>query len=354
MFGIICVGLISFQTEEAESMTDDEIKMIETRQKFFGEEYVDEHTGEVNPAQVIFSWVGVSNFAVAVNGHVILLDAWIPGGEEFEYVPATPDELAALQPEAIFIGHAHFDHADHAAEIIEKTGAILVGTTGHCDQIKKDAQVEEDINCLEAMPNDAEPGTLQKLNFLEGVKVTAISHVHSSLKLPDKEDPSAPLFPKKNRQSEAPNGNLADILGSIGEDEEGTLMYQFQVGEFVFTWNDSAGPIKEEAPDLTEVLASLPETDVQLGAIMGFNQYTNGLRDPRMYIEAVKPQVFVPTHHDNWAPPITTTADNYKEALEKEMDNLTDVVPELIFLSDPEDYVNPKLLTFHIFEERWQ
>ena len=354
MFGLLSVGFVSTQIEGVESMSDEEREMIEARQKFFGKQYVDENTGKISPDQVIFSWVGVSNFAVAINGRVILLDAWIPGGEESNYIPATPDELAALQPEAIFIGHAHFDHVNHAAEIIEKSGATLIGTSGHCEQVKKEAEKEEAINCIEAIQKDASPGSVQKLKFLEGVKITAISHVHSAIKLPDINDDLSPLFPKKDRASDAPKGDMKKLLASIGEDEGGAIMYQFQVGDFTFTWNDSAGPIKEEAPDLTGILASLSETDVQLGAIMGFNQYTNGLRDPRMYIEALKPKVFVPTHHDNWSPPITTTAGNYRDALEKELDNLSGSIPELIFLADPDDYVKPERLTFNILDEKWQ
>jgi len=348
------VGFVGIQIEEVESKSDEEMQMIEARQKFFGEQYVDEDTGKISPDRVVFSWVGVSNFAVALNGQVILLDAWIPGEEKSDYVPATPEELAALQPEAIFIGHAHFDHTAHAAEIIEKTGATLVGTSAHCEQVKQDAENEVAVNCIEAIQGEANPGSVHKLKFLEGVKITAISHVHSSLKLPDTDDPSTALFPKKDRNSEAPKGDIKELLASVGEDEGGAIMYQFQVGEFTFTWNDSAGPIKEEAPGLTDILASLTETDVQLGAIMGFNQYTNGLRDPRMYIEALNPKVFVPTHHDNWSPPITTTAENYREALEKELNNLSGNIPELLFLSDPDDYVKPERLTFNILDEKWQ
>ena len=42
------------------------------------------------------------------------------------------DELAALSPEAIFIGHAHFDHAADATPIALASGATLVGTAEQC------------------------------------------------------------------------------------------------------------------------------------------------------------------------------------------------------------------------------
>ena len=88
---------------------------------------------------------------------------------------------------------------------------------------------------------------------------------------------------------------------------------------------------------------------------MGFNQYTNGLRDPRMYIEALQPKVFIPTHHDNWAPPITTRGEQYKGYLQKELELLGEKErPEFLFISDPHDYVHSEALTFDINDERWR
>ena len=351
----IAVIFIYFKPEikEPEKVEAKGPGMIETRQKFFGAEHVDPATGEIDKDMVILSWVGVSNFAAAINGHVILLDSWIPGGDESDYVPATVGELIALDPKAIFIGHAHFDHVDHAAPILEQTGAVLVGTPGHCQAVKEKAEREEKIDCLYAAGEEAQPGEMFQLNFLDGVSIRALAHIHSAAKVPDLADPSRGIFPEKELTGKAPKGNLAKLIGAVGEDGGGTMMYQFQVGDFTLAWNDSAGPLKEEAPELLDSMASLPQTDVQAGAIMGFNQYTNGLRDPRMYIEALQPQVFIPTHHDNWAPPITTRGGQYKGYLQKELELLAEKErPELLFISDPHDYVNP--LTFDIHDARWR
>lgn len=150
-------------------------------------------------------------------------------------------------------------------------------------------------------------------------------------------------------------GELSNFLRSALTDEEGgVLLYQFQVGEFSLIWNDSSGPIKEEAPELLEVFNTLPKTDVQVGAIMGYNQYTNGLREPKMYMEAIKPKGFIPSHHDNWAPPITTKAVNYFEPLTEELMRIpTENSPELRFIKDPEDYIQPEKLTFDINDRKW-
>ena len=361
VFSLFIISLAAFLlvliigVEEPQAVEDESSSMVEARQKFFGEDNVDPMTGDITKDKVILSWIGVSNFAAAINGHVVLLDSWIPGEGESDYVPATVEELIALNPEAIFIGHAHYDHSDNAAAIIEQTGAVLVGTPEHCNIVKEDAENAELITCLQAVGEGAQPGEMNKLDFLEGVQITALSHVHSAAKLPDSKNQSHGIFPKKDRNSDAPKGDLPKLLGAIGEDEGGTMLYQFKVEDFVLTWNDSAGPIKEEAPELGNVMTTLPQTDVQVGAIMGFNQYFNGLRDPRMYLEALKPKLFVPTHHDNWAPPITTTAENYEDYLQKELELMAEEErPELLFISDPEDYVNPEVLTFDIHDAKWK
>ena len=70
----------------------------------------------MNPEVVKVWWVGVSSFIVSMKGHLFLLDAWEIVGAHANYVPIRREELAAIKPEAIFIGHGHFDHAASAGD----------------------------------------------------------------------------------------------------------------------------------------------------------------------------------------------------------------------------------------------
>src|SRR5688572_6067286 len=58
----------------------DEAHMVALRQKYFGASNVDPRTGAVRRDKVVMSWFGVTNFAMAIRGHVVLLDAWVPRG----------------------------------------------------------------------------------------------------------------------------------------------------------------------------------------------------------------------------------------------------------------------------------
>src|SRR5882724_5303128 len=99
---------------------------IAARQKFLGLDNVDPRTGAVRSDRVILSWVGVSSFVAAFKGHVVILDAYVARAGGFasapwpgiRYVGATVEELAAVKPELILFGHAHFDHAGDLPQVV--------------------------------------------------------------------------------------------------------------------------------------------------------------------------------------------------------------------------------------------
>lgn len=333
--------------------------MVAARRAAFGAANVADD-GSVRADRVILSWFGVTNFAAAIGGHVVLLDAWVPRGEYSGYIPASPASLAALKPEYIFAGHSHFDHLADGAQIIASSGATLVGTPEQCQQVRRQAAASQ-VNCILAVDPGAPFGATRELAAALGwgnVGVTVVKHVHSAGRQPHPEDPHTPAAPPPDfgavvEHMPAPQDTV-HLASHLGDAENGTVLYQFRVGAFSLLWHDSSGPLSDDAPNVFDVLRSLPPTDVQVGAIMGFNQITNGLRDPRMYIEAIAPKVFVPSHHDNWAPPVSTRAENYRPILVEELERIPAAArPELRFIADPQDYMRPDALTFDITDPRW-
>jgi glyoxylase-like metal-dependent hydrolase (beta-lactamase superfamily II) len=113
---------------------------IAARQKIFGLDNVDPKSGEVRDDQVIFSWLTNATFAAAVKGHVLLLDTFVT---RLEVTPGrTPfviQDLVDLDPDYLFLGHGHFDHADNAAYIAAKTGAVIFASPETCDNMAIDA-----------------------------------------------------------------------------------------------------------------------------------------------------------------------------------------------------------------------
>jgi hypothetical protein len=114
--------------------------------------------------------------------------------------------------------------------------------------------------------------------------------------------------------------------------EGGVLLYQFRVPGLCLVWHDSTGPLTERASHVFDVL-----------------QISNGLRDPRTYLEALSSGLFVPSHHDNWLPGLTATAATYDAPLRAELDKIPAARrPELHALHDPADYIRPQRLTFSL------
>ena len=331
-------------------------ELVKARQHFFGAENVNPITGRVNPDKAILSWFGVSSLAAALRGRVVLLDTYITLREDHpSYVPTTLAELIALAPEAIFIGHGHFDHADTAGVIASRTGAIIVGTPEHCAQARADAR-DPAIRCVEAVSANSAPGAeVNELAVLKpDVCITAFKHLHSAATAPDLTHPLNPvvIVPDPGTLLLHPPGPGPSDGGTTAGNEGFSMFYQFRMDDFALVHHDTVGPLKENAPHVFDIMRALPPTDVQAGAIAGFNVFTNGLRDPAMYIDAVEPRIFVPLHHDFPAAP--STSDDWKAAMERELVTLpAGKRPELRWLFDPYDYLRPGLLTFDIKAPYW-
>jgi hypothetical protein len=325
---------------------------LEARNRFFGAANVDQATGEPRRDRVVVSWFGVTQFAAAIDGRVVLLDAWVPRGPRSGYVPTTPDEVARLAPERIYLGHAHFDHAADLPAIAKATGALVVGTPEHCDQLhaEQDRVGDPRSRCDAVVPRDAAYGVRNEIAPLGRAEVTVVRNLHSDAKPPDPGDsggPHAPVLPFPTPQTLLENPPDEEALRHLAEnadgaDEGGSLLFQFRVGGFGLTWNDSAGPLKEDGQELVRALRALPPTTVQLGAIQSLNQGNNGFRDPRHYIEALRPRIFVPTHHDDYLVGVSSKAETQEAAFRAELERLPpDQRPELRYIRDPDDYLRP-------------
>ncbi|WP_067571589.1 MBL fold metallo-hydrolase [Nocardia acidivorans] len=323
---------------------------IAARQRFFGVDAVNAETGSVRSDQVILSWFGCASFAVALGGSVFLLDAWVPRGATSGYVPTTPAEVAALRPAAIFIGHGHFDHAADAGPIAQASGAVVHGTAEHCATAREQVGGEPEFACVELGSSTSLPGDRYEFELESGISITAVRHIHSARTAryegADACDPVKPLPALRDLRSYPPTlTDTAHLLRRLTDPEGGVLLYQFRTETFTLTWHDSSGPLLDKAPRVLETLRALPESDVHIGAVQGYNQFTNGLRDPRTYITALRPKVFVPNHHDNWLPLITARGEAFRAPLEAELARLPKA-PTLRMVLDPADYIAPGRLSF--------
>jgi L-ascorbate metabolism protein UlaG (beta-lactamase superfamily) len=340
--GLCLVSAVTFGQKKENSA------LVAARQKFFGYENVDPNTGAVTKEKVLFSWLTNTTYAVSVRGRVILLDTF---ATRLEVTPGRTNfvikDVVDLKPEALFLGHGHFDHADNAAYIAAKTGAEIFASEETCavmrfdlERMKNDALIQGDpetridsaarFDCTDVTTTGSVPGTqLVRVRVLEPEAcVLAFRHLHSVLVPRDPDiavnpvfvtvDPrDATLFPAGIRLT--PSNPLQpgqmDLRTGVGFGPNPggpvSLFFHFILRDdphFTFAWQNSAGALKEgrgngwngtpqDGDRLVQLMRGLPHTDVHLAPVSTANFNNNGLRDTVMYQQALKPRIFIPGHH---------------------------------------------------------
>jgi hypothetical protein len=191
-FTIAAAGLLlSSLTEPGIAKSHSSAAVTAARQKIFGLENVDPKSGEVREDRVVFSWLTNASFAAAVKGHVLLLDTFVTRLEvQPGRTPLVIQDLVDLDPDYIFIGHGHFDHADNAAYIAQQTGAIIFASPETCDNMAIDAQNNfnnhytsvKTVTCRPLTSRGSLPGAeIVSINDLEPeLNIKVFKHLHST------------------------------------------------------------------------------------------------------------------------------------------------------------------------------
>jgi hypothetical protein len=328
--------------------------LVAAREKFFGAANV-APDGSVRSDRVILSWFSVSSFAASFNGHVVFLDAWRVRGSVSNYVPTTTEELIALHPEYIFIGHGDFDHAADLGDLAEGTGATVVGSPEHCE-IARSQSGDDSIKCIEAAPAGAPPGLRKELHLIPGVEISAITHVHSSIESYEGDrTPCPPIWNAQDTANHPPTPEDLAAMTTWGTTRGANILYQFRIGDFALAWHDTSGKIEEDAPEAVKALKSLPPTDVHTGPVLAFGQVTNCMRSLGQYIRALKPKIYAANHQDNFVAVAGDNARDLEPYVRDEIKRIPKKIrPELVYTYDPDDYIRPELYTYDPSDPRWK
>ena len=386
---------------------------IAARARFFGAENVDAR-GNVRADRVIFSWVTNASLAVSIRGRIVLLDTYInrpellppAGTADLRRSPISIQELVALAPEAIFLGHGHGDHADNAAYIAKQLNIPIYASPETCDVMQADVQrLFADPNlvnggariipnglpvkCISPISRASIPGAeIVNIHQLDPVAcIVAFKHIHSGTVPTDTTFPFIPVNPDSDPREPSLYPRLVSLtpptsgtpvagqmnltttgFGSIPGSPGGpiSIFYQFIVDDannFTFVWHNTTGPLKEGTGSdpglpspavgakLFAIMDSLPQTDVELGSIVSLGVSTNGVRDPILYQQHIRPQVYIPIHETD-ATPISSSL-RYKNAyLQAVVAANVPVRPETRWMVDPDDFVRP--MVYDPKDDRWR
>jgi hypothetical protein len=358
--------------------------LIRARTLIFGAENVDQTTGRVDKDKVIFSWITNASLAASVKGHVLLLDTYVHRAEVIPgRTPFVVEDLLSLSPEAAFIGHGHFDHADNAAWLGGKLGIPIFASAETCTDLKTldlprlistgALPAGTTLDCHDVTSTGSHPGAeLVKIRDFEPlISITAFRHFHSGTSYPET---GFPITPVKNiadpRDPDMYPPGVAHSFPSLGRiGGPLSIYYHFVVhsaNHFTFVWHNTTGdlnhgctidhgppacwddlfPAEHISQNVKNRIASLSETDIEFGSFVSLGFATSGMRDPIQNSATLEPKIYVPIHQTNAALPTSSLYFKvaYMAQLEQMIPALTPAQrPEPRWMVDPDDYLKPQV-----------
>src|SRR6266849_8284100 len=241
-----------------------------------------------DPGKIMLRWLSTSNYALGYRGQVFLLDAYFERGPRNRPTGVVPGEVK--QADAIFIGHAHFDHMSDAAPIAQKTKAKVIGAPITIETAYK-------LGVPEGQGTAVAGG--ETLKF-KGVTVDAALAQHSTLSR-DVLDTLGKLYdldagPATPEQAEAERAILAK--GTFAPDviTKGTIAYAFTFDTgYKLVWIDSAGPVTDGVRALAQKLGPV---DIAIVAYQGHPVAQTQIPFTLDLVKLFRPRIYLPAHHD--------------------------------------------------------
>jgi L-ascorbate metabolism protein UlaG (beta-lactamase superfamily) len=264
-------------------------------------------------------WTGFSNFELAFNGQVVLLDAYFDRGSVFP--PLGFKAADVKRADLILIGHGHVDHMSDAASVGARTGAPVVGAPVTTEKL-----LTQPIDPAQVRTVTGRGGELLRFR---GFTVEPILGRHG--------EPPAHVvtaFVQALRASTKPPApeQMAELgairqRGVVGDPRvvtEGTIAYLITLDNgFRIYVRDSGGTVTDYEKAAMERVGRV---DVALVAVSAsvIQQMTvpRALEHARTY----RPDVYIPSHHDG-------SFNNLWRPTEPLFQALKDERPEIITVS---------------------
>jgi L-ascorbate metabolism protein UlaG (beta-lactamase superfamily) len=243
-----------------------------------------------NPHTLAVRWTGFSNFELAYNGKIILLDAYFDRGSN--YVPLGFAAADIKKADVILIGHAHFDHMSDAASVGLRTGAMIVGAPVTTEKLKSQSVPDAQIRTV--------VGKGEELLKFDGFTVQPILGRHGQ---PDKhitevmEGALNSVAQKQSIEQKAEEQIIAQ-RGTFDPRviDEGTIAYLITFDDgFRVMYRDSGGRVTDYEK---AAMGNLGGVDLALVALAA--DFLNPLtaRQALEHVRLYKPDVMMPAHHD--------------------------------------------------------
>jgi len=259
-----------------------------------------------NQDTVVVRWLGWTNYEVAYRGDVFLLDAYYDRGPRMHPIGVAP--AAIKKANAIFVGHAHFDHMSDAAAVAKQTGAPVVGAAFAGEVLAKGGVPAAQFKSVKGGEVMQYPGvTVEAVLGHHNVIATTVPEGFL-----DKQAAAVETASLQNPLSDAEKQQLDAIRARGSRDPkiaaEGVINYLFTFGNgFHLLFADSPGPITEGQRALAQ---KVPSVDV---AMLPYFSFEAGIPPLVELVKTFTPSTVFLGHHD--AEGTMKWASNYPPAL---------------------------------------
>ena len=259
-----------------------------------------------SPETVVVRWLGWTNYEVAYRGNVFLLDAYYDRGPRMHPIGIAPADMKKAN--AIFIGHAHFDHMSDAAAVAKQTGAAVIGASFAGEVLAKGGAPAGQFKAVKGGELLQYPGvTVQAVLGHHNVIATTVPEGFL-----DKQAAALETASLQKPLSDAEKQQLDAIRARGSRDPtiatEGVIDYVFTFGNsFHLLFADSPGPITDAQRAIAQKVSSV---DV---AMLPYFSFEAGIPPLIELVKTFKPSTVFLGHHD--AEGTMKWASNYPPAL---------------------------------------
>jgi L-ascorbate metabolism protein UlaG (beta-lactamase superfamily) len=242
------------------------------------------------PHTLAVRWTGVSNFELAYNGRIILLDTFFDRPASFRPLGFKAAEVS--KADVILLGHGHFDHMSDAATVGARTGATVVGAPVTTEKL-----LSQPIDAKQVKTVTGRGGEL--LDFGD-FTVEPILARHGE---PPKEITAVmeravnSLSPQETAEQKAEEeAIMARGTADPRVITEGTIAYLITLDDgFRIMYRDSGGRITDYE---RAAMARTGRVDLALAATSADYLYPLMTEQALEYLHLYRPDVFMPAHHD--------------------------------------------------------
>lgn len=203
---------------------------------------------------ISFTWLGHSAFSMDIDGHSVLFDPFLTGNP---LAAAAPE---SLEPEILFISHAHGDHTADALSIATRTACSVVGNVEVAAWFKRHGVQET---------HGQNTGGSADYGFLTA-KLTAALHSSS--------------FPD----------------GTYGGDPNGFLITSKASGKRLYFAGDTA---------LFSDMQLIGEAGIDVAFLPIGDYFTMGVADSVRAIQYLNPRYVVPMHYNTFGQIVQNAAE---------------------------------------------